>query len=1141
MSRAVSAVLKSFSKKFIAIFVAFVFAFSMIPTSYAAESMDAEDASQAVVMNPEKSAYSDNTATEEEVDCLSGTQDQDLSLSNQSALQDGNLLSDASIRPQSSSAQNLTPQDVTVTPGWESVGTCEWKIENEVLTIRPANNGTYGELPSLGFATTSGMYSGYYKEDNEWPWTTARWETTNFVREIRIEGHVKAGESLQGIFGGAVTIDSRTAMGECENIVGLENLDTSSTTDMSWMFHGCESLHNLDLSKLDTSLVKDMSGMLSGCIFDSLDLSMLDTSNVIDMSYMFAETDLSTLDFSKLNTRKVEKMSYMFMGVYTDKLDLSGFSTQNVTDMRGMFVARAGDCSMASEMNLSGFNTSKVSDMSYMFSGCSELKMLDLSSFDTHSVTTMHSMFARCMNLEELNISSFNTSSVQDMRGMFGAEYDVPGPNIKNLDLSHFDTSNVKDMGFMFRGARGIESLDLSSFDTSKVEDSTSFFFDNYFPITYKQIKIGQKFTLQEEFPDMTWYNAQGASFTPKTIPRGVADTYAVSMDYFGGLGDGKVSLSSAIIIIPEQSYTGAAVTPKPIVKVGNSILQEGNDYIVSYSNNISVGNATMTITGRGQYQGSVIKSFAIKVKDLSSGGVSFASIPAQTFKGSSIMPGVTVTYNGRKLVYGVDYTLYYTDCFNAGTAKVTAYGRGNYTGTLQTTFKINSLSLAQASVTGVADKAFTGKPITQNVVVKLNGVTLKQTKDYDLLYSNNTNVGKATVTVVGKGNYAGSKISNFNITPSFANSSITSSQMIRNATGAALEPAVTVKLNSKTLVKGTDYYLTYNGKTDLPKVAGNYVVRAVGKGSYVGTKDVGTFKLLQGPVNGQVEIASMANNSYVLDASGSTPKKGANVSIWSDNGGSNQKWNLVLGTDGYYTIRSSANMYYQLDASGSSPKKGSNVSIWSSNNGYNQKWIIEPSGSSYIVRSAANPDLVLDAAGSTPKRGANVSVWTSNGGNNQKWKIAAVSKPSFDKNKVYQISSRSNSKFVLDAAGSNPRRGANVSIWTSNNGKNQEWYLIPDGKGYYYIKSYSNQDFMLDAAGRYPKRGSNVSVWTSNNGNNQKWKIEQLADGSYLIRSAANQNYVLDASGATPIRGANVSVWSTNGGNNQKWNIKEL
>ena len=464
--------------------------------------------------------------------------------------------------------------------------------------------------------------------------------------------------------------------------------------------------------------------------------------------------------------------------------------------------------------------------------------------------------------------------------------------------------------------------------------------------------------------------------------------------------------------------------------------------------------------------------------------------------------------------------------------------------------------SIANATVQ-VAAQTYTGKPLTPKPTVKIGSVTLKEGTDYILEYRNNTNVGYATVLVKGKGNYTGTKSATFKINAapagkSIASATVTTSQMIRNANGNAIVPSITVKYGSITLKNGTDYsveyYLNGKGSPVSPKAAGSYTIKVKGKGNYSGetiAKD--TFKLVQGPSvssSTQVKIAPIANLNYVLDAVANPPKIGANVSIWNDNGGNNQKWYLELGNDGYYTIKSAANKSFIIDAAANPPKVGSNVSIWTTKNQNNQKWVIEPStNGSYIIRNAANPSLVLDAAGVSPKCGANVSVWSakSQNNNNQKWKIVTVNAPSFDANKTYEISSVSNSSFVLDAAANPPKIGANVSIWTKKNQANQKWYIQKDSQGYYTIRSAANKSFILDAAANPPRAGSNVSIWTSKNQANQKWIIEQLANGSYIIKSVGNSKLVLDATGATPKIGANVSVWTANGGNNQKWNIKPV
>ena len=70
----------------------------------------------------------------------------------------------------------------------------------------------------------------------------------------------------------------------------------------------------------------------------------------------------------------------------------------------------------------------------------------------------------------------------------------------------------------------------------------------------------------------------------------------------------GKCTVSA----VPDQEYTGKAVTPSLTVKDGAKALTDGTDYTVSYSDNIKAGTATVTITGKGSYAGTLTASFNI-------------------------------------------------------------------------------------------------------------------------------------------------------------------------------------------------------------------------------------------------------------------------------------------------------------------------------------------------------------------------------------------------------------------------------------------------------------------------------------------------------------------------------------------------
>ena len=127
--------------------------------------------------------------------------------------------------------------------------------------------------------------------------------------------------------------------------------------------------------------------------------------------------------------------------------------------------------------------------------------------------------------------------------------------------------------------------------------------------------------------------------------------------------------------------------------------------------------------------------------------------------------PGVTVKLNGKTLKNGTDYTVSYSNNTKVGTAKVTITGKGNYTGSVSKTYSIKN-NFKKATISGISNKSYTGKNITQSITVKYNGKTLKNGTDYTVSYSSNKNIGTATVKVTGKGSYAGTITKTFKINP---------------------------------------------------------------------------------------------------------------------------------------------------------------------------------------------------------------------------------------------------------------------------------------------------------------------------------------------------------------------------------------
>lgn len=75
----------------------------------------------------------------------------------------------------------------------------------------------------------------------------------------------------------------------------------------------------------------------------------------------------------------------------------------------------------------------------------------------------------------------------------------------------------------------------------------------------------------------------------------------------------GKADISDATVGIDAQTYTGGSINPTPRVKMGSKDLVLEEDYaITGYENNVEPGTATLTIEGRGNYEGTATGNFDI-------------------------------------------------------------------------------------------------------------------------------------------------------------------------------------------------------------------------------------------------------------------------------------------------------------------------------------------------------------------------------------------------------------------------------------------------------------------------------------------------------------------------------------------------
>jgi len=317
--------------------------------------------------------------------------------------------------------------------------------------------------------------------------------------------------------------------------------------------------------------------------------------------------------------------------------------------------------------------------------------------------------------------------------------------------------------------------------------------------------------------------------------------------------------LSLSVEPIVEQVYDGTAKEPAVRVTSGDTVLTE-DDYSVAYSNNVNAGTATVFVSGKGiySYLTPVTTTFTINPRSISRAVIS--QIPARVYTGSAIEPDIVIKYGTYDLVAGTDYTLVFEDNVDAGTATVTATGAGNYTGSIIAAFTINKKSPA-ITVNSIPDQQYTGSEIRPEVAVYDGNVLLDPSTDYDTSFSNNTEIGTATVTVTLKNNYEGSSTANFNIIARSLNSLELPSIADQQYTGEQIKPSFTLKNGSLTLVEGTDYTVAFNNNS----VPGNAVIIVNGTGNYSGIATIG-FKITPRSI-AELEASSIEDQLYTGSA----------------------------------------------------------------------------------------------------------------------------------------------------------------------------------------------------------------------------------------------------------------------------------
>lgn len=338
-----------------------------------------------------------------------------------------------------------------------------------------------------------------------------------------------------------------------------------------------------------------------------------------------------------------------------------------------------------------------------------------------------------------------------------------------------------------------------------------------------------------------------------------------------------KVDGMTPLIYNGDEQFQSPSLTMR--TRDGEVSLREGTDYVVSFTNNVKAGNATVIFTGINGYSGALKKTFKINAYDIgadSSGKLDIACEKNAAYAKGGAKPEVTVTFDGAVLREGTDYTLKYSNnkkIAGAGEAKaptVTVKGKGNFKGSVQLNFGIVKQDIGRLTLSA-ADKIYQAKANIYNTGITItdtDGKKLTAKKDYDaaaiFTYGQRTTVTDASgaahvreagetvdaadiipadtminvsVRAAAEGNYMGEITGSYR----FASLDISKAKVVvapQSYTGNAVEPGkdqITVTLGGKTLSAG-DYEIE-GYSNNVKKGKASITIRGIG--NYGGAKTV--------------------------------------------------------------------------------------------------------------------------------------------------------------------------------------------------------------------------------------------------------------------------------------------------------------
>jgi len=284
--------------------------------------------------------------------------------------------------------------------------------------------------------------------------------------------------------------------------------------------------------------------------------------------------------------------------------------------------------------------------------------------------------------------------------------------------------------------------------------------------------------------------------------------------------------------------------------------------------------------------------------------------------------------------------------------------------------------------ISGVSKSGYqyTGEAVKPSVKVYDKTTLLTEKTDYTISYKNNTKVGKATITVTGKGNYSGKEIVPFNILPADIGSEEVHAMDFYVKIGKkAQKPIPELYYMGIKLKNNKDFTISYSNASNIYTQTGEYSVIVTGKGNYTGTRDLKLMAVEKVVKPKPISIAKAAlsrfNKSFTY--TGKACKQECTLTVQTSEGGKI----LVEGMD--YTVQYANNVkagtatvtYYGRNGYTGKLKKTYKIVAYDILNDPNAKIKYENNFECIYAKGGSKPKPVVTFEGKVLKEGVDYTL----------------------------------------------------------------------------------------------------------------------------------------------------------------------